>query len=447
MDIFNLILIALVVALIYYFTVGKKKRLQRRLRRAEQLERQQRYLDALEEYLDAGLDYATEFIIRAPMEFQTLLHQHIRKYVKPSELRSSFLKLAKKFQYRRDIASAATAYLFAGYPKRALDLYIAAGGPYLTAAIQIIDKYPNLFPNKEQIVRSYARQAYEHGKYLDAAELLRLIGHDEEADAVLVAASNILRQQGRIHEANRFEEEVSNPETLLKKELTEAERLLKSGNLEKLQQMIGKLNALYYKFQEKHPHSAEKQIYKEKKKKIERFLRLLNTARMFLKQKFFDQAKALYEELLETFGEDNLSASILAEAALAFEEKDPRESARLYNLAAQKTTSPEAKRRFLEYARRQIEIATHGTPLPTTTAVSTDKDVRLATISENIAREERCSVCRRPFRANETIVRCPKCNSPAHYGHLAEWVKIRGFCPICKQKISVPPPPKATAQF
>ncbi|MFX1474242.1 MAG: RING finger protein [Promethearchaeota archaeon] len=49
--------------------------------------------------------------------------------------------------------------------------------------------------------------------------------------------------------------------------------------------------------------------------------------------------------------------------------------------------------------------------------------------------QRQCSVCGLPIRPGQTIVFCPKCGNPAHYEHLAEWVKVKGVCPICRSRI------------
>jgi uncharacterized C2H2 Zn-finger protein len=48
-----------------------------------------------------------------------------------------------------------------------------------------------------------------------------------------------------------------------------------------------------------------------------------------------------------------------------------------------------------------------------------------------------CCVCRLPIRDGEQMVYCPNCGNAAHYRHLAEWVKIKGTCPICRNRISL----------
>lgn len=47
-----------------------------------------------------------------------------------------------------------------------------------------------------------------------------------------------------------------------------------------------------------------------------------------------------------------------------------------------------------------------------------------------------CSVCLLNINHGETKVSCPHCNSPAHRDHLREWLKIKNYCPYCKQEIS-----------
>jgi len=50
---------------------------------------------------------------------------------------------------------------------------------------------------------------------------------------------------------------------------------------------------------------------------------------------------------------------------------------------------------------------------------------------------DRCSVCNLLIKKEEPIAHCPSCKHPAHRTHLLEWIKIKGICPICKQKITV----------
>ncbi len=49
---------------------------------------------------------------------------------------------------------------------------------------------------------------------------------------------------------------------------------------------------------------------------------------------------------------------------------------------------------------------------------------------------EKCSVCNRDIISGDQIVRCPSCHIPSHRDHLLEWIKIKGYCPNCKEKLS-----------
>ncbi len=50
--------------------------------------------------------------------------------------------------------------------------------------------------------------------------------------------------------------------------------------------------------------------------------------------------------------------------------------------------------------------------------------------------DSRCSVCMSAIRAGDTFVRCPHCETPAHYAHLIEWIKVKTQCPHCRNKIT-----------
>ncbi|MBD3190093.1 MAG: hypothetical protein GF308_05595 [Candidatus Heimdallarchaeota archaeon] len=48
-----------------------------------------------------------------------------------------------------------------------------------------------------------------------------------------------------------------------------------------------------------------------------------------------------------------------------------------------------------------------------------------------------CSVCKLPISYGADWVECPHCTHKAHKEHLQEWVKVKGTCPVCKQKLLV----------
>ncbi|NVM52302.1 MAG: hypothetical protein HWN66_01280 [Candidatus Helarchaeota archaeon] len=47
-----------------------------------------------------------------------------------------------------------------------------------------------------------------------------------------------------------------------------------------------------------------------------------------------------------------------------------------------------------------------------------------------------CSVCLLNIDHGESVILCPHCNASAHRDHLREWLKIKNYCPYCKQKIN-----------
>ncbi len=49
--------------------------------------------------------------------------------------------------------------------------------------------------------------------------------------------------------------------------------------------------------------------------------------------------------------------------------------------------------------------------------------------------DERCSVCMSHIKAGENFIRCPFCDTPSHYSHIIEWIKVKPQCPNCKQKL------------
>lgn len=50
---------------------------------------------------------------------------------------------------------------------------------------------------------------------------------------------------------------------------------------------------------------------------------------------------------------------------------------------------------------------------------------------------QKCAVCGLLIREEQEKVYCPHCGNPAHYAHLAEWVKVKGVCPICRNRVDM----------
>jgi hypothetical protein len=46
-----------------------------------------------------------------------------------------------------------------------------------------------------------------------------------------------------------------------------------------------------------------------------------------------------------------------------------------------------------------------------------------------------CSVCKLPISFGSEHLECYHCQNVAHKEHLLEWVKVKGTCPVCQQKL------------
>jgi hypothetical protein len=47
-----------------------------------------------------------------------------------------------------------------------------------------------------------------------------------------------------------------------------------------------------------------------------------------------------------------------------------------------------------------------------------------------------CSVCKLPISFGSDYLECSHCQNIAHKEHLLEWIKVKGTCPVCQQKLS-----------
>lgn len=49
----------------------------------------------------------------------------------------------------------------------------------------------------------------------------------------------------------------------------------------------------------------------------------------------------------------------------------------------------------------------------------------------------KCSVCNLEIKEDESVIYCPYCQAPAHRDHLYEWIRVRGYCPNCRRRLSL----------
>ena len=425
-----LVYLIIIVLIIVFFRriLGSKGKL---LNKASRLEQQGKYLDALDIYFRISIRSSADMVLRTPEASQILALRKLERKYRPQQLYKVFNKLARTYIEKSDPHKASKAFLFARKPFAAAKAFLDIGGiDYIPAAIQIIDQNPQLIHNRDQAVRNLARHAYNNQMFLEAAELLRAIGEEEEGTAVLIAAATELKKQGVEDLAAQYLTTTSHPKKAITQYLNEIEKSFTKGDIEQVRRSLSVAKELLASIMEKSEDPIDDNLLEIRAsiQESDRLLRILDSARDLLKKKNTNQSVALYEELIEGF--TKVPGFILAEAALANEEQNPLYASSLYEQAAEKVESEQAARSFRVRAKK-IKISATSV-----TSSGIDEEV-LARESEF---QENCSVCRMQIIDVNSMVRCPECGTPAHYSHLAEWLKIRGFCPICKNKIKVKPP-------
>lgn len=423
-----LIIIGVVIIFIRKIWGSKGKRVQN----AINLEEQGRYLDALEIYSKISISQAADMVMRTPEASQILALRSMERKFTPRNIERAFLNMARIYGAKNDPHKSSKAYIFARKPFAAAKAYIDIGGTdFIPAAIQVIDQNSQFIHDRDQAIRNLARHAYSNQKFLEASELLRAMGAEEEANTVLIAAASELKKQGFDSLAKEYLSTTSHPKKALNRYIRDIQRSFTSGDIEQVRRSLSITNGLLSNLTEENEGETknENQKIREKIQEFDRRLKVLDSARDLLRKKNLNQSVALYEELVESFGEE-VPGFVYAEAALANEEHNPTYSASLYRQAAELVKSKQAAKSFQVRAKNIQAVSSGGsTSLSAESVFPTDQRV-----------EENCSVCRMKVTDITRLVRCPECGSPAHYSHLAEWLKIRGFCPICKKKIKIKNP-------
>ncbi|PWI49657.1 hypothetical protein CEE45_00580 [Candidatus Heimdallarchaeota archaeon B3_Heim] len=423
-----LIIIGVVIIFLRKIWGSKGKRVQN----AINLEEQGRYLDALEIYSKISIRQAADMVMRTPEASQILALRSMERKFTPRNIERAFLNLARIYGAKNDPHKSSKAYIFARKPFAAAKVYIDIGGTdFIPAAIQVIDQNSQFIHDRDQAIRNLARHAYSNQKFIEASELLRAMGAEEEANTVLIAAASELKKQGFDSLAKEYLSTTSHPKKALNRYIRDIQKSFASGDIEQVRRSLSITNGLLSTLTEENEGETENENQKirERIQEFDRRLKVLDSARDLLRKKNLNQSVALYEELVESFG-DEVPGFVYAEAALANEEHNPTYSASLYRQAAELVKSKQAAKSFQVRAKNIEAVLSGGsTSLSAESVYPTDQRV-----------EENCSVCRTKVTDITRLVRCPECGSPAHYSHLAEWLKIRGFCPICKKKIKIKNP-------
>ncbi|MHA2223728.1 MAG: hypothetical protein ACXAC8_00765 [Candidatus Hodarchaeales archaeon] len=425
----GIIVVGIIFIIIFSRIFPSKKSLRKR---AYDLEQQGRFIDALDLYIRDSLGQAAQMVLRTPEASQILVLRRLENKYSRQQLEKVFIQLARESMSRKDPHTAANAFILAKKPFAAAKVYIDFGGiEFVPAAIQRLDKNPSLIHDRDQAIRNLARHAYNTQKFMEAAELLYTIGADEEANTVLIAAATEMRKRGRNQEAEMFLTSAGQPSIAIKHYLREVKENLREGNIEKMRRSLSVAKNLVENISPAEKKSIKGELDPLSNKIIEydRLLKILDSARDILRKKSLNQAIALYDELLESLGNDT-PAPIFAEAALANKEENPQYAAELFQSAARLAKTARASESFKSRAR-ELKLSSPGRYHVSEQTVSNSFQTGV---------NEFCSVCRKQITDPISLVRCPECGTPAHFPHLAEWLKMRRNCPICKNKIRITKP-------
>ncbi|MHA1972169.1 MAG: hypothetical protein ACTSW1_04185 [Candidatus Hodarchaeales archaeon] len=419
------LIIAVVVVIIIFVLKARKSSSKALLRKAQFFERNKQYLEAVDYYARYSLLKAADMVIRTPEASQILALRRLEKKFSKVEIENAFIKLARKYTILNQADKASLSFILANKPFAAAKVFVDKGDlNYVPQMVQIIDKYSSLIHDRDQAIRNLAKHAYNSGKYKMAAEFLRTLGADEEADAVLIAAASEMQKQGLVNKADSYLKRTGSPSTALQHYLDEVKRALKSGEIEKMRRSLSYAKGLANRATNEDSNYSDTTISVINEiKEYDRLLKILDSARDILRKKQPNQAIALYDELIEGLGEETPSP-VLAEAALANEPNNPTRAVELYESASKSALTPQAAKSFRLRAKKLRILI--GTPTMETSSIEGVNNVL-----------ETCVVCRNVISDTSAMVRCPECGSPAHYSHLAEWLKMRGVCPICKKRIKI----------
>ncbi|MHA1166834.1 MAG: hypothetical protein ACTSRU_03360 [Candidatus Hodarchaeales archaeon] len=413
-----LIILAFILLLIGFVKYRKRSFLSQ----SEKAIHEGRLVDAIHLLLKVDVIKAIKLVVESPRGTQALLNRHLQKTLSDADREKILVEVAKEYQENHSPHYASSAYLLADKIIRAAEVYILAG--FTKNAIDVIEDNPHLVRKKNEAIRQLSKFAYENGKYLEAVELLKYIGAQEEAAAVLTAASDILRRNKRSDEAERLEKANApdlNPKRAIDNYLGLATSYIQREDMENARATLTMVkHILDYPPADIEDISSLKIEYN----RMIQVMKRLEIARDLLRERQLDQARAHYAEILD-IASDLVPATVFAEAGLAYENFDNELSAEYYTQAASRSKTTNARKRFIDRAMA-LRSAPRG--------VKTDLSAPSLDIISSLE-SEKCIICKRKISWDSDYIRCPHCNSPAHYAHMAEWLKIKGSCPVCQKKV------------
>lgn len=445
---FELVLFVVIVSLIAWSLKETSKKNQ--IKKANKYSLRQEFSRAVESYIGIKeWERAAEVIIKAPEGTQILLLRKLQSHLSRSMIKNMFLKIGDKYRNTHQANLSAVAYQLAEMPWRAAQAYIGVSN--VKAAIDIINTSQVFANDRPRAIRNLAKFAYDTHHPLESARLLQSIGADDEATAVLVASGRdtSLLQENKpkniTHLPNeenkkieKGEEKLYGPSAfvLLRNEIKLVQDTIKEGSIAKAQEILNKTR----KIMETLPLSESNEVMtlkREYSKTSEAIKRLID-ARNAFKQKRIEEAQLLYSELIDFAGE-LFNSEIYAEAGLTYEHdpQDPEMIQEYFLEASKRAKTVQAKKNYKARADNALKSIQSQLTSPEDSEFDTDLSTFVGRLVK-VNTAEQCSVCKRPIGKSIEAVQCQQCRSMAHYPHIGEWLRIKGVCPVCKQKMILP---------
>ena len=274
-DPFGLSLLILIVSLVGYSLKQTSK--SKQIKKAENLiiREPRNYSKALEIFIGIkDWTSAADCIVKSPPGTQILLLRRLQNFLPQNRLKSIFLRLGDNYSSTTNYEFASSAYLLAEMPWRAAQTHIYSGN--ISSALEILNTSPVFANDRIKAVRNLAKYSYDNNKPVESARLLQSIGAEDEAVAVLIAAgkstsllsdSHVNQRRGELEPfvnnnsisaktisknnnsvnskivssdsiSQRSDLSKSSSFSMLRKELTKAQELIKDGKMKEAEDII-----------------------------------------------------------------------------------------------------------------------------------------------------------------------------------------------------------------
>lgn len=318
-----------------------------------------------------------------------------------------WIKTGRRFE-RSEPEKARIAFMLANAFFDAVKMYVDKDDS--VRAVEMLNHIPQ--SQREGTVRRLSQYAFNRAKYTIASDLLRSIGHKEEADAIMAVAAHEFGTIQRPQVAADIYDSVGRQDLAGASQERRGELALKEGRIEEAKVAFKKAIEAYD--DSNNPKDALR--IEERLKKFD----LLDAFRDYVSNGNISAAENMLDEISDHFPGIAIS-DLYAEIASILEKKgDSTEAITYYDKAADSTNNPVKRQAYVNALRR----------IGTTIASQPSKGSKIA--SRDLGK---CIVCNRPIKKGERFLTCPHCQKPAHYSHLIEYVKVTGMCPNCKARL------------